>query len=343
MKTMKAALALLFLVTAWPVAASNVNSGANRHFVEAASLVRKADEFGLRLSIDDRLALLEESLARFEALLEQYPESELAVALVSGRSVGKLSFDYVEKRIGQLRREQCTSSPDPACILKMAIDEIKGVTNGEEHARLLDELSTAARRVVYGSAPLFSYNGTDFLEIGQPPARTPYRWLMSSSFLAPGCVTDGQMSFCVSPVPATVSSADTDSVDDTDVNEWLELVEAGRIADAIAQARSKSNGIAVVLDIVQGTPDLDAWYFQVAEALSESMRIEDRVLRAEMLIALAEVSAESRDRDSDVEEVKKLSASSDAFPNLLRYSMGYTPPPWMKLMYTWTSTAVSAI
>lgn len=309
MKTMKTALALLLLGAACPLAASVDNPGANRYFVEAASLVREANDFGVPLSTDERLALLEDSLSRIEALLEKYPESDLAVTLVSGRSVGVISFDYLEKRIAQLRGEKCAISPAPACILEIAIGEIKAVTNSEDHTRLLHELWIAASRIT-GSGVYYCHGigksvGTD--KSSAPGMFKSFRYARYDN----SCISLDYFLRLQAVSQAFSSGA-------TDADEWMELVKAGRIADAIAQARSTRNGIPAVLEVLQSTPALNAPAFQFSEAVNESMKVRDRVMRARMFMALATVRAQSRDsrQDSyiDGRKVEWLIDSSEVVP-----------------------------
>ena len=79
---------LLSAGSAW----ADDNSEANKLFVEAMQLSLSAED---EESLEKKAVALEASLAKLNEIFDEYPSTELAVKLISGQSVGKITLEGV--------------------------------------------------------------------------------------------------------------------------------------------------------------------------------------------------------------------------------------------------------
>ena len=84
-------IAITLLFSAGATLADDTAS-ANKLFVEAVKLVKSAEG---EKSFEKTLSVMEEALARFYKIIDDYPSSDLAVKLISGQSVGGISLEDI--------------------------------------------------------------------------------------------------------------------------------------------------------------------------------------------------------------------------------------------------------
>ncbi|WP_236025019.1 hypothetical protein [Arenibaculum pallidiluteum] len=113
--TSLAALLLVFLgllcPPAWAAAAEDAQAAANKQFVQALMLVRKAE-----VSFDpkDEAALLREAERLIDEIVQRWPESAIAVQIVTNQYIG--DFDVYEFR-QKVRSLVCNEALSTACFL----------------------------------------------------------------------------------------------------------------------------------------------------------------------------------------------------------------------------------
>ena len=101
---------------------SNPNEKANKLFVEASQLVKKAQE-AEKTSYSDALKLYEKALEKIERIQSKYPSSELAVNLVQDRiKVGSYTIKEIKETIVPYVEIKAKAEENPlACALFVAI------------------------------------------------------------------------------------------------------------------------------------------------------------------------------------------------------------------------------
>nr|ANO58283.1 Sel1 domain protein repeat-containing protein [uncultured Alphaproteobacteria bacterium] len=115
-----AVIALLFSVgSAW----ADDNSEANELFVGAVKLVKSADE--IEDDPIEKAAVLEEALGKLNEIIDNYPSSDLAVKLISGQSVGNITFEGIRDAAIRVRRK-ADARPIFEMTLKLAEQGLAG-------------------------------------------------------------------------------------------------------------------------------------------------------------------------------------------------------------------------
>ena len=103
------------------------DAGANRLLVEAVKLVERAE------ATEDpsaRATLYERALNNLDAIVEQHPESEVAVKLATGQRIGSVDRAETERLWRLARAEQCSAELNRLCVLDVAF-ELSNADGGE--------------------------------------------------------------------------------------------------------------------------------------------------------------------------------------------------------------------
>jgi tetratricopeptide (TPR) repeat protein len=108
-------IALLIVATAGSVTA-NDNEAANKLFVDAVQMLKKAEA----AQPSEAVKLYEEVLKRLDAIVEDFPGSNVAVQLATGQSIGEISRVKIEEALVNKRHAMCTQSPTASCVLAEA-------------------------------------------------------------------------------------------------------------------------------------------------------------------------------------------------------------------------------
>ena len=90
-------LAITLLLFSWAAPAIADDTGkANEPLVEAVQLIQSADKAA---SWEKRLRLSEEALSNLNKIVERYPSTDLAVKLVSGQTIGRISLESAAEAV----------------------------------------------------------------------------------------------------------------------------------------------------------------------------------------------------------------------------------------------------
>lgn len=118
-RTHRIAIALAACV--WLMSCSrDPNEEANKLFVEAQQLIASSEG----KAATERLRALRSANGNLKAIVEKFPSSQLAVQLVSGQSVGKISLKYVSDATADATWSACLEAPAGACDVHQALDEL---------------------------------------------------------------------------------------------------------------------------------------------------------------------------------------------------------------------------
>ena len=101
MKRITAILIAITLLFSAGATLADDTGEANKLFVEAMQLSMSTEDEG---SLEKKAAALEASLAKFNEIFDRYPSTELAVKLISGQSVGKITLEGVRSAAENARR-----------------------------------------------------------------------------------------------------------------------------------------------------------------------------------------------------------------------------------------------
>ena len=112
-----AVIALLFSAgSAWADYDDDTAS-ANKLFVESMQLSLSAED---EESPEKKAAALEASLAKLNEIFDEYPSTELAVKLISGQSVGKITLEGV-RDAAERAREKADAEADARAKFEMTL------------------------------------------------------------------------------------------------------------------------------------------------------------------------------------------------------------------------------
>ena len=89
-------------------AAADDPAQANRLLVEAAQLIKAAES---QAAASEKLALLEEAIAKLNEIVDHHPSSGLAVKLITNQPIGSLSFADLNAAAEELRTEVARHQP----------------------------------------------------------------------------------------------------------------------------------------------------------------------------------------------------------------------------------------
>ena len=130
--------------SAFPVQASD-ESPANRLFVEAAKLIRTAEEEagGAR-----KLELLKRAKHKLERIVDSHPSSGLAVKLISGQKIGTASLAGLADEIEVAAVHACPQAPTFDCVLSTAVVTAKTL-DGWQRDRPFAEIAVAQAKAGY--------------------------------------------------------------------------------------------------------------------------------------------------------------------------------------------------
>ena len=128
---------------------SSPDEKANKLFVEASQLVKKAQE-AEKTSYSDALKLYEKALEKIERIQSKYPSSELAVKLVqdSRIKVGSYTIKEIKETIVPYVEIKAKAEEDPlACALFVAITTKKAHHKSSALAHIAAQYAKAGQRV----------------------------------------------------------------------------------------------------------------------------------------------------------------------------------------------------
>ena len=127
---------------------SSPDEKANKLFVEASQLVKKAQE-AEKTSYSDALKLYEKALEKIERIQSKYPSSELAVKLVQDRiKVGSYTIKEIKETIVPYVEIKAKAEENPlACALFVAITTKKAHHKSSALADITAEYAKAGQRV----------------------------------------------------------------------------------------------------------------------------------------------------------------------------------------------------
>jgi hypothetical protein len=119
------------------------NAEANKLFVEAAQIVKKAAAAQLTESIE----LYEQALQNLDRIVATYPSSTLAVQIVSGQSVGNVSRTAVEQALLKARQAKCSRHLQVLCVLDKALETTRSIEDGLWRVEVLSDITTVQVKV----------------------------------------------------------------------------------------------------------------------------------------------------------------------------------------------------
>ncbi len=144
-------LAAAFVLIAPAFAADKMS--ARQLSAEASRLYQKAAKTPNPAA---RLKLIEKSIANFNAIIHDYPESDLAKKILGGKKVGIISRSdlrqaYERTKIAKSRfndngleiKKLCFASPSPSCLAEQAFETARGIENPTDHALALAMVAEA--------------------------------------------------------------------------------------------------------------------------------------------------------------------------------------------------------
>lgn len=144
--------ATITIVTGLALGSATADQGsseANRKLVEAVQAWSKARELESDpvANADERLLLIDEALSRLKSIVDEYPESDLAVQLVIGNEVGPLSIPLAEAALAEAQQYAgCYSGvPTLDCFLKEALRSAREIDSPEGRADSLAKVGALAR------------------------------------------------------------------------------------------------------------------------------------------------------------------------------------------------------
>jgi len=124
-------------------ACSDPNAEANTLFVKAQRLVAESDT----QPPEQRLATLQEAQADMKKIVDDYPSSNLAVQIASGRSDGSLSVAAIDLKIAEAEpaaeEAMCLRAPTRSCLNFVAARAAMADTDDEQRVTNLASLAEA--------------------------------------------------------------------------------------------------------------------------------------------------------------------------------------------------------
>jgi hypothetical protein len=101
-----------------------------------------------------KVTLYEKSLAELHGLIDKYPQSQTAVKLASGQSIGNINREELESQLSNTRktldekiklaiREECYKNPTSHCVVALAVSSAKTIEYAGLRARALADISKA--------------------------------------------------------------------------------------------------------------------------------------------------------------------------------------------------------
>ncbi len=144
-------LAAAIVLIAPALASDKIN--AKQLSAEAEILYRKAAKTPDPTA---RLKLLEKSIANFNAIVRNHPESDIAKKILNGEKVGIISWNDLRQAYDRTKRaeakfrnkgltisKQCFDSPSPSCLAEQAFKTARGIENPTDHALALAMVAEA--------------------------------------------------------------------------------------------------------------------------------------------------------------------------------------------------------
>src|SRR5262249_4874549 len=123
------------------VSALASDADANKLFVEAALMMR--DQAQTATSVR-RVVIYRQALASIDRIIHSYPDTNLAVALVSGQAVGDISRAGVVDRLRDAVQDVCSRDRTPGCVLSLADELNRAETDDSVLSFLQDAFDSLA-------------------------------------------------------------------------------------------------------------------------------------------------------------------------------------------------------
>jgi tetratricopeptide (TPR) repeat protein len=137
----KIVVCLICLTGAVVSCSSDPNEQANRLFVEAQQMIEAAGKQGP----EERLRTLRAAKEKLETIIGKYPSANLAVQLVSGQSVGRISLGGIGEAVGDAAWAVCVTAPTRPCVLDEALRLIRATEEAQSRSGRADfELTSIA-------------------------------------------------------------------------------------------------------------------------------------------------------------------------------------------------------
>lgn len=121
---------------------------ANRLLVQALQKVAQVEAADSR---DARFALLRDAVALLDRIVEEHPETDLAVKVISNQNIGEFTGGQIRRAHDLAFSRLCTVDPTPSCLAPLADHARDLVVRLDETAAALDrqtEISSQAREQV---------------------------------------------------------------------------------------------------------------------------------------------------------------------------------------------------
>ena len=299
------------------------DAAANRLVVEAVGLVEQAEATE---SPGDRATLYERALKALDEIVARHPESDVAVRLATGQSIGDLSCVAISRGRSLANAEQCIAEWDRLCLLAVALAMSDAIDDRSNRSWALHQITEGQAEA--GASELA-------LETAQaiPRAGDRARALaaIAKSLMEAGAGNQAQKIFSQAITIARglqnpfsrsltlgeIAVLQADAGDQTGARMTME--QALESANALEEASQRAQTLVAIGTAQAKTGD--------ASEGRRSLRLADEVAsemtfyptdRIEILSALAWAWADIGDRDMARETIRDalLLASSLSFPEL---------------------------
>lgn len=182
--TTKLGLAAILLTSTLLLSAcqEDPEQAANALFISATQTVEAAGKVTGRSESDltQRVTLTEEALAAFDKIVADYPQSSVAVKIVSERKVGNVDLTLLEADLAGMKAELGCFTDQAKCIALEIKKKFDGVEfdDPDESSYIASQLAT-----IYGMADMPSEFETELANVLDPKQR-------ASALIAAGRLDD---------------------------------------------------------------------------------------------------------------------------------------------------------
>jgi len=275
---------------------SSPNEKANKLYVEASQLVKKAQEVEKR-SYSDALKLYKKALGKIERIQSKYPSSELAVKLVQDRiKVGSYTIKEIKETIVPHIEIKAKAEENPlACALFVA----KTIKDADDKSWALADIAAQ-----YAKAGQMN-KASEILSQALQVAKTIVFASNKSSALADIAAQyakAGQYGQALQ-VAKTIKDADDKSMALTDIAaQYAKAGQMNKTSEILSQALQVAKTIKDADDKSSALADIAAQYAkagQYGEALQVAKTIKHAYYKSRALIDIAGEYAKARQRVDD--------------------------------------------
>ena len=275
---------------------SSPNEKANKLYVEASQLVKKAQEVEKK-SYSDALKLYKKALGKIERIQSKYPSSELAVKLVQDRiKVGSYTIKEIKETIVPHIEIKAKAEENPlACALFVA----KTIKDADDKSWALADIAAQ-----YAKAGQMN-KASEILSQALQVAKTIVFASNKSSALADIAAQyakAGQYGQALQ-VAKTIKDADDKSMALTDIAaQYAKAGQMNKTSEILSQALQVAKTIKDADDKSSALADIAAQYAkagQYGEALQVAKTIKHAYYKSRALIDIAGEYAKARQRVDD--------------------------------------------